>query len=317
MTLILVALNSDYVVQLSDRRLTTGAQVADEESNKALLVHLTDGRLVVGFTGLAQAGAFETATFLTDVALAACGPDFSVAGTVKRFCQMATTKWQDQRVSSRVSARNRRLTISIFGFGPGHHHPGPVPGGLIISNTRWDGSGWDVHNHFSVVKGFTTKPGMDLSTETVIYPIGATGSITERVVAPIREMLEGHRPAEAIVGKGVELMREWARLKPASGTVGDQISSIVVPADIREGWTFDYHTAYPTSTVQYPIFVDATGRTNPYASRMEITQQEGSMAVPKVGRNAPCPCNSGKKYKHCHGSRAGGSKGELFSGSEI
>ena len=21
----------------------------------------------------------------------------------------------------------------------------------------------------------------------------------------------------------------------------------------------------------------------------------------KVGRNAPCPCNSGKKYKHCHG----------------
>ncbi len=23
--------------------------------------------------------------------------------------------------------------------------------------------------------------------------------------------------------------------------------------------------------------------------------------APKVGRNAPCPCGSGKKYKHCHG----------------
>ena len=23
--------------------------------------------------------------------------------------------------------------------------------------------------------------------------------------------------------------------------------------------------------------------------------------VPKVGRNDPCPCGSGKKYKHCHG----------------
>ncbi|MYF90782.1 MAG: preprotein translocase subunit SecA, partial [Gemmatimonadetes bacterium] len=22
---------------------------------------------------------------------------------------------------------------------------------------------------------------------------------------------------------------------------------------------------------------------------------------PKVGRNAPCPCGSGKKYKRCHG----------------
>jgi len=24
-------------------------------------------------------------------------------------------------------------------------------------------------------------------------------------------------------------------------------------------------------------------------------------AEPKIGRNAPCPCGSGKKYKHCHG----------------
>jgi preprotein translocase subunit SecA len=22
----------------------------------------------------------------------------------------------------------------------------------------------------------------------------------------------------------------------------------------------------------------------------------------KVGRNEPCPCGSGKKYKHCHGT---------------
>jgi len=22
---------------------------------------------------------------------------------------------------------------------------------------------------------------------------------------------------------------------------------------------------------------------------------------PKIGRNAPCPCGSGKKYKRCHG----------------
>jgi uncharacterized protein YecA (UPF0149 family) len=24
---------------------------------------------------------------------------------------------------------------------------------------------------------------------------------------------------------------------------------------------------------------------------------------PKVGRNDPCPCGSGKKYKQCHGRR--------------
>ena len=30
----------------------------------------------------------------------------------------------------------------------------------------------------------------------------------------------------------------------------------------------------------------------------------GQQPVEKVGRNEPCPCGSGKKYKHCHGSRA-------------
>jgi len=29
-----------------------------------------------------------------------------------------------------------------------------------------------------------------------------------------------------------------------------------------------------------------------------------AIAPPKVGRNEPCPCGSGKKYKHCHGKLA-------------
>jgi preprotein translocase subunit SecA len=29
--------------------------------------------------------------------------------------------------------------------------------------------------------------------------------------------------------------------------------------------------------------------------------QQPAVAGPKVGRNDPCPCGSGKKYKHCHG----------------
>ena len=29
--------------------------------------------------------------------------------------------------------------------------------------------------------------------------------------------------------------------------------------------------------------------------------QPAQRATPKVGRNEPCPCGSGKKYKQCHG----------------
>jgi preprotein translocase subunit SecA len=41
---------------------------------------------------------------------------------------------------------------------------------------------------------------------------------------------------------------------------------------------------------------------------MELDPTRGSTAppfvraIPKVGRNEPCPCGSGRKYKHCHGA---------------
>jgi preprotein translocase subunit SecA len=32
-------------------------------------------------------------------------------------------------------------------------------------------------------------------------------------------------------------------------------------------------------------------------------EQPDNVTVAAVGRNEPCPCGSGKKYKHCHGQR--------------
>src|SRR5690606_7293997 len=36
----------------------------------------------------------------------------------------------------------------------------------------------------------------------------------------------------------------------------------------------------------------------------EEAQQAQAAAMAKVGRNDPCPCGSGKKFKHCHGQLA-------------
>jgi preprotein translocase subunit SecA len=53
--------------------------------------------------------------------------------------------------------------------------------------------------------------------------------------------------------------------------------------------------------------VDAAGEA--YAANEEDYYTEPDVAVkrspvqagPKIGRNDPCPCGSGKKYKNCHG----------------
>jgi preprotein translocase subunit SecA len=40
---------------------------------------------------------------------------------------------------------------------------------------------------------------------------------------------------------------------------------------------------------------------NDYHDPSGPMKQEPVKAGPKVGRNDPCPCGSGKKFKHCHG----------------
>ena len=37
-------------------------------------------------------------------------------------------------------------------------------------------------------------------------------------------------------------------------------------------------------------------------SNREKSEQANTANQAKVGRNEPCPCGSGKKYKHCHGA---------------
>ncbi len=44
----------------------------------------------------------------------------------------------------------------------------------------------------------------------------------------------------------------------------------------------------------------AAGAAASQASRVRQVQRFGE----KVGRNDPCPCGSGKKYKNCHGKLA-------------
>ena len=37
------------------------------------------------------------------------------------------------------------------------------------------------------------------------------------------------------------------------------------------------------------------------AGAEEAKKPQPARATQKIGRNDPCPCGSGKKYKHCHG----------------
>jgi preprotein translocase subunit SecA len=54
----------------------------------------------------------------------------------------------------------------------------------------------------------------------------------------------------------------------------------------------------PTDTGEVQSTLDeATARQRPVAA----AAMAAAGGMPRVGRNDPCPCGSGKKFKHCHG----------------
>jgi preprotein translocase subunit SecA len=61
-----------------------------------------------------------------------------------------------------------------------------------------------------------------------------------------------------------------------------------------------------TARLKPPPPAGAPGNAAPLPAAEEPEIQLPKVTIrrdtPKVGRNDPCPCGSGKKYKHCHGA---------------
>ena len=80
---------------------------------------------------------------------------------------------------------------------------------------------------------------------------------------------------------------------------------IILPAGepglnyLCKGWkAFFHHIDFPMQIVAGLI-----RRGYPAAEVMRVLTLEEAFA--RAGRNDPCPCGSGKKFKRCHGQRKG------------
>ena len=51
------------------------------------------------------------------------------------------------------------------------------------------------------------------------------------------------------------------------------------------------------------IKIETKSEPRQVAKPIEVVEQKTARAEPKAGRNAPCPCGSGKKYKNCCGRK--------------
>jgi preprotein translocase subunit SecA len=61
----------------------------------------------------------------------------------------------------------------------------------------------------------------------------------------------------------------------------------------------------PPSAPQITTTVTSSGSTStdmPQEQEIQLPKVTIRRETPKVGRNEPCPCGSGKKFKNCHGA---------------
>ena len=82
--------------------------------------------------------------------------------------------------------------------------------------------------------------------------------------------------------------------------------------------TVDGQAGDDTGEVEFQAFFTADGKEHVHHERADFVRKQGKWffaeahqiqapvrrTEPKVGRNDPCSCGSGKKYKKCHGARA-------------
>ena len=145
---------------------------------------------------------------------------------------------------------------------------------------------------------------------SLIQRIGMWPAMPPSDIKTLRVFLEELKPANPIIEKGVEMMRTMADRPQARGTIGKQISAICLPRDASKTVSTVYHTNVVSHNYFFASQVRAVSDNDWFAISNVILQtrtpsgESLPIAFPKVARNAPCPCGSGKKYKFCHGAPA-------------
>ncbi len=305
MTLILTLGNIDQIVQVSDRRLVSGGSLVEDESNKAGVFNCQNARLAFGYTGLAKYGRFDTLFWLAENLASLGPPDFQAGCILERLKSKATQDFNNRHDLAALLPQYKRLSVIFSGYL--YNYSPPRMEYAVLTNYQdcvkeRDASEARDSFELTFINEKTPRP----ENPVFIRAIGAWSAMREGDLTALTTLLTQRKPARAIVHKAAEVVRNIADRPQADGKIGKQLSTIVLPRDRDAIPIAEYHTAVPKTIMYYPAVVKSLpdvqiAVVNP---EYEISNETGALPTvfPKVGRNKPCPCGSGKKYKKCHGS---------------
>ncbi|HCY15803.1 MAG: preprotein translocase subunit SecA [Curvibacter sp. GWA2_64_110] len=84
-------------------------------------------------------------------------------------------------------------------------------------------------------------------------------------------------------------------------SVKNEVTRVLMTVRVQSGEQLEEAADAMESKAEHIANVTYTAPTETGEVETLIDAATQAAAVPRVGRNDPCPCGSGKKYKHCHG----------------
>ena len=298
MTMILATGNSQYAIQVSDRRLCSGREYVEDEANKAIVALFRDGRMTGSFTGLARCDGFDTRKWFLETLLSVIkGKQSSVRHSFDEFTTRATNQWERLR----VSAAHKRTTFVFAGYVYSPPDPGLYV--LRVSNfEQWrQPSASSARDRFIFERCCWNGPDNEEPHGVFWFGDDSAESKLADHVSRLDELVAGRKPVDAIVHKACDLIRHAADHPRSRGRIGKQCNSIILPADPSQPARAGYETDEFKMLVEIPGFVDADVAVD-RLSFGPVSPDAAPVAWPKhkVRKKGPCPCGSGKRTQDCH-----------------
>lgn len=307
MTLIMSLFGDDYTMLVSDRRLTCNEKIIDDESNKAAAIVMEDATLACAFTGLARNGTFSTQDWLLD-ALAECAPpDFLSVPTLQRLTKRISAEFSDNRDLQNLPMEAKRLAILFAGF---HFASAGV---YRVSALLTNFAGFAGPDDLPYEPNDFVLREIKMDSPSRVGFIGAWPAITGDDIESLNAMLFSSKKSDAVLGKAIDLFHSIADRPSSKGTIGGQLNSIILRSNRSLPAQTGYHVRNSSPISYMANFAVLTRQQSVLAKGGMIHQSDDSgalppdatpIAVPRVHRNAYCPCGSKKKYRKCHGRTA-------------
>lgn len=313
MTIIVNLGNSEQVIQISDRRLSANGKLIDDEYGKGGIIVCDNARMSYAFTGIARAGRFDTSNWLLSEIPNCAKPEYTIDIILTRLVQKLSDEFNTNPDLQAISPEHKRLTVSFLGYSYGYT---PPLGALItISNfedidrnetkitANWSNIAKDEFQRFDILE---PRPNDGEISSASIF--GAFNSIHKSEVDELKQMLIAKKPPQAIIDKTISIIHKASDRPESQGVIGKQLSCCILPRDRSKGSEHQYHTGKTVEVIHGTPYLYLTSKVVTVVGGFQIVSIDKNdplklspIAYPKVGRNQPCPCKSGKKYKNCHG----------------